>query len=319
MIPASKLIQKFQQALNDKYGYIWGASGDLWTAAKQAKATREQTIKYGSQWIGHYVVDCSGLFSWAFKQLGGYMYHGSNTMYMKYCTARGELQRGKRTDGQTLKPGTAVFKYNAEDGFYHVGLYIGNDRVIEAKSTQAGVVQTKPSQWSHWGELKGIDYSESASHDDPDLSRDRAKPDGRNLYRTSPMMTGEDVRELQSMLAALGYNPGTIDGKFGAQTERAVRAFQSARALKVDGIAGAATMAALRSLVGGVGVNYIKIKVTSWSVNVRSKPDMSDPNNIVRVVRMNTVLNSVGTDPDSGWYILDDGSYISNKYVKQVE
>ena len=126
------LIEKFREALDDKWGYIWGTAGETWTEAKQKKleettdADREKSREYGSKWIGHKVADCSGLFSWAFKQLGGYMYHGSNTMWDKYCTAKGELSNGKRTDGQELKPGTAVFTFNTKKNRRgHVGLYIG--------------------------------------------------------------------------------------------------------------------------------------------------------------------------------------------------
>ena len=87
------------------------------------------------------------------------MYHGSNTMYRKYSTACGTLSGGKRSDGEALKPGTAVYKYNVTDGYHHVGLYIGDDTVIEAKGTYYGVVSSKPSDgWTHWGELEGVDY-----------------------------------------------------------------------------------------------------------------------------------------------------------------
>ena len=34
--------------LNEKWGYIWGKSGQIWTAEAQAKATREMTIKYSA-------------------------------------------------------------------------------------------------------------------------------------------------------------------------------------------------------------------------------------------------------------------------------
>jgi hypothetical protein len=56
---------------------------------------------------------------------------------------------------------------------------------------------------------------------------------------------------LQQQLAAAGFNPGPIDGIFGARTASAVRAFQSARGLKVDGIAGPQTMGALGGGGGG--------------------------------------------------------------------
>ena len=163
VISTDALIAKFQHALDNDWGYIWGADGDIWTAAKQKAATRETTVKYGSKWIGHHVADCSGLFSWAFAQLGGYMYHGSDTMFKKYTVASGKLKKGKRTDGKELKPGTAVFVWKEEDQKYgHVGLYIGNGWVIEAASTQSGVIKSKvsASKWTHWGELKGVKYAE---------------------------------------------------------------------------------------------------------------------------------------------------------------
>ena len=141
---ADALIAKFQNAIDVKGGYIWGAAGAVWTAAKQAATTNEQAKKYGKQWIGHQVWDCSGLFSWAFKELGGYMYHGSNTMWDRYCTAKGELKKGKHTDGGALKPGTAVFVWNGKK-YSHVGLFIGNGIVIEAMGTINGVTTTKVS------------------------------------------------------------------------------------------------------------------------------------------------------------------------------
>ena len=66
MIPYKALCDKFQYALSEGFGYIFGTAGETWTAAKQARATREMTVKYGSKWIGHRVADCSGLFAWAF-------------------------------------------------------------------------------------------------------------------------------------------------------------------------------------------------------------------------------------------------------------
>ena len=104
-ISPTALIERFQYALDNAWGYIYGTAGVKWTEAKQKAATRETTVKYGARWIGHYVADCSGLFKWAFNQLGGTMYHGSNTMYKSYCTAKGTLSKGKRTDGYALQPG----------------------------------------------------------------------------------------------------------------------------------------------------------------------------------------------------------------------
>ena len=160
MIQPKDLIAKFNQALSEGWGYIWGTAGEVWTEQKQRAATREKTLQYGSAWIGKRVADCSGLFTWAFRQLGGTMYHGSNTMYRDYCTAKGRLSGGKRVDGQPLKRGTAVFT-GTEADHGHVGLYVGYGTVIEAAGTKAGVVASNVSadKWTFWGELKGVDYS----------------------------------------------------------------------------------------------------------------------------------------------------------------
>jgi peptidoglycan hydrolase-like protein with peptidoglycan-binding domain len=57
---------------------------------------------------------------------------------------------------------------------------------------------------------------------------------------------GDAVKALQTKLSKLGYKVGTIDGIFGSGTEAAVKAFQKAKNLTVDGIAGAATLSALK-------------------------------------------------------------------------
>lgn len=56
---------------------------------------------------------------------------------------------------------------------------------------------------------------------------------------------GRAVTDLQSQLKNRGFDPGPIDGDFGPGTEQAVRAFQQAHGLEVDGIVGVRTAAAL--------------------------------------------------------------------------
>lgn len=57
--------------------------------------------------------------------------------------------------------------------------------------------------------------------------------------------SGREVTEIQKRLKAWGYYRGAVDGKYGYQTYQAVRYFQSKNGLKVDGIAGKATLYAL--------------------------------------------------------------------------
>lgn len=57
---------------------------------------------------------------------------------------------------------------------------------------------------------------------------------------------GDDVRLVQQRLYDLGYLTDKVDGKFGLQTQKAVRAFQRAHKLeKVDGKVGRQTLAVL--------------------------------------------------------------------------
>lgn len=56
---------------------------------------------------------------------------------------------------------------------------------------------------------------------------------------------GPQVADLQKRLKALGYYSGNIDGIFGPITEQAVKKFQAAAGITVDGIVGPQTMAAL--------------------------------------------------------------------------
>lgn len=55
----------------------------------------------------------------------------------------------------------------------------------------------------------------------------------------------EGLLGVQKALSELGHDPGTIDGKNGPNTERAVRAFQASATIKIDGIVGPETRQAL--------------------------------------------------------------------------
>lgn len=68
----------------------------------------------------------------------------------------------------------------------------------------------------------------------------------RVLARTSPATRGDDVAELQERLAALGFDPGRVDGIFGDLTRAAVAGFQRDCGLDVDGVAGGRTLDELR-------------------------------------------------------------------------
>lgn len=240
-IKASDLIDLFRQALEEEWGYIYGKSGQTWTQASQNAATRDMTVRYGQKWVGRRVADCSGLFVWAFKQLGGSIYHGSNTMWKKYTTKKGTL-----TGTMELRPGTAVFTVDSDGVRGHVGLYVGDGICIEAKGTQYGVVTSQLSRWDEWGELKykgGDDWLDV----EYDLQAETVTIAPRTLRKGD---RGTDVEEVQRILNQDSrYDGLKVDGIFGRDTEASVRAFQSDNSLTPDGIVGAKTWAMLREAV----------------------------------------------------------------------
>lgn len=73
-----------------------------------------------------------------------------------------------------------------------------------------------------------------------------------NADTTDPPLRSGDarvaVRGLQRRLIAAGFGPDEIDGRFGPQTEAAVRALQERHELDVDGVAGPQTWQRLNAL-----------------------------------------------------------------------
>ncbi|HOA97160.1 MAG TPA: spore cortex-lytic enzyme [Acetivibrio saccincola] len=63
----------------------------------------------------------------------------------------------------------------------------------------------------------------------------------------------QEVVEIQTRLKKWGYYDGKIDGVYGIKTYRAVRKFQAKNGLKVDGVAGSQTLAALGIPTGSTG------------------------------------------------------------------
>ena len=117
-------------------------------------------------------IDCSGLFVKAFRDQGGSIYHGSNTIYRKYCS-----EKGKLTGVSQLESGMVVFKWNANtpekfnDGlgdFQHIGLVTSVNplRIVHASSGVGCVTtDTKLGKWAYWGWLKDV-ARDSGGNDD---------------------------------------------------------------------------------------------------------------------------------------------------------
>ena len=90
-----------------------------------------------------------------------------------------------------------------------------------------------------WAQMKGADRSSSA----PDSSqKERAtspSDSGKSMKGEQSAAAAswdkEDIKKIQEALKDKGNNPGPVDGIFGPQTQKALRAFQSSQGLKTTG------------------------------------------------------------------------------------
>ena len=187
-------------------------------------------------------IDCSGLFVYAFRQLGASIYHGSNTIYRNYCGKKGRLTDALK---KSLLPGTAVFTGKTDTDHGHIGLYVGNGKVVEASGTQAGVCTSNitANKWTYYGLLKEVVYPETGNTENTEPAKDESFPTLRKGDK------GPWVTKAQTELAQRGYSLGSsgIDGDFGPATESAVKKFQRDWGLDQDGVIGPKTWSVLTS------------------------------------------------------------------------
>ena len=107
----------------------------------------------------------------------------------------------------------------------HVGVYIGNGKVSEARGFDYGTVITKlkDRKWTHWFQEDGISYESK-----PTPGGDKCMVELDVLKKGSK---GSSVKSLQMLLNGYGYkdqngNALVVDGSFGGKTDYAVKAFQ---------------------------------------------------------------------------------------------
>ena len=142
--------------------YWYGTYGNTATKSLLASKTKQypghyqksRQAKYQSQ-IGERVHDCVGLIK-------GYLWSDTPTSKPDYgktpdVSANGMLgkckEQGKISTIPEI-PGVLVFMSG------HVGVYIGNGYVIEARGFDYGVVKTRLNsrKWTHWGKCPFITY-----------------------------------------------------------------------------------------------------------------------------------------------------------------
>ena len=136
--------------------------------------------------------------------------------------------------------GGIVLRYPPEPGTMgHIAICDGHGGTVEAKGTAFGVVAdtVQGRRWDTGVLIPGVSYGGAAVVPINHPAR---------LYHIgAPNMDRDVIRAIQTALAARGFDPGPIDGRFGENTAAAVGAFQSAHGLVMDGEVGPQTAAAL--------------------------------------------------------------------------
>ena len=220
--------------------YVFGAWGEMCTPANRKKRVRDDhpTIKSacpalngGScascKWgIGVRMFDCRGFTRWLLQQAGLDIAGSGATS--QWDTAANWTQRGEIAQ----MPDVVCVLFRRKDGrMEHTGIHIGHGRVIHcSRNVEEGAL--KGGNWTHYAIPRGL-------YDEREIP---VSPVRRTLRKGAQ---GADVKTLQTFLIAWGCEPGTPDGIFGKQTDAALRAFQRAQGLTVDGVCGPATWNAL--------------------------------------------------------------------------
>ena len=102
-----------------------------------------------------------------------------------------------------------------------------------------------------WSYVEPIRLTPTWVHWDKRFGRPACSSGGFPLLRRGSI--SNYVCIAQDDLNTLGLKTGGLDGIFGAQTENAVRAYQTQVGLSVDGIVGCNTWRALQNAVIGIG------------------------------------------------------------------
>lgn len=193
----------------------------------------KQSACDGCKWAcGVLCFDCRGYTHWILEQVGLQLY--GNTVSTQWETRSNWAVQG---DIDSLPDNLVCCIFRSG----HTGMYLGGGATSDCStSVRAGTMPGTP-KWLRWGIPAGL-------YTDEELRKAGISVDeGKNVPTLRRGASGERVKWLQLMLneeMGAGLDP---DGVFGAKTEAAVKAFQKAHGLAVDGVCGPLTWAALEA------------------------------------------------------------------------
>jgi hypothetical protein len=163
MLTSNGLVNHAKTALSEKWGYVWGTFGHVLTQ----NILRDKLAQYPdgvgkyeefirSNWLNKRTVDCIGLIkSYMWWVTNGPVYNSKTDVsadgMFALAVEKGRLEDMPETPGLCLwKPG-------------HIGIYIGNGQVIEARGTKYGVIKSPltgegSASWLKWLECPFVEY-----------------------------------------------------------------------------------------------------------------------------------------------------------------
>lgn len=166
------LVKWSEFAADKGWGYVWGTYGTVLSPDFLESKIIQYPDEVGGKedfirenWLGKRTADCVGLikgYSWydTTSQMtilvsNGMPDIGADTMY-ENATEKGTI------DTIPEIPGLAVWKEG------HIGVYIGDGKVVEAYGTTSGVIRSELANggWTHWLKIPYISYIEQEENEE---------------------------------------------------------------------------------------------------------------------------------------------------------
>lgn len=230
----------YLEAQVNKAIYVWGGQGknlsemseekaETWIHNREAarngnsaqnEANAERAIalyrKRRTQGVNPILAfDCSGLIMYFLQNLAG-EFDSDKTAKNLYFLCDYHPAKNE------IKPGDLVFKGATPLTITHVGVYVGDGKVVESFGRDVGVIKTDLDNggWGFFGHLPQLD--KYLKHD----------PEQHPIYSrvTSPMQKGDAYLEMQEKLNKDGFtdadgNDLVCDGKWGKKSLAAFTKF----------------------------------------------------------------------------------------------
>lgn len=178
------LVEHVKMALHEKWGYVWGTFGQILTESLLQQKVKQYPSHVGNHqtfirqnYLNKRVVDCVGLIK-------SYMWwDGKNPKYVVSTDVNANMMYNQAKEKGPINtipeiPGLCVWKQG------HIGVYIGNGQIIEARGTKQGVIQSPLKgaasvAWTHWLKCPFIEYADAKGYINLDILGKKIRTEGK--------------------------------------------------------------------------------------------------------------------------------------------